>query len=199
MKKEKLVEDSYNKIAQKYHSERGTDNLIELKQFTQLLSSGSKVLDVGCGAGVPITRFLVDEGFLVTGLDISEGMLALARKHVPEATFIKSDMSEMNFSDNSFEGIVSFYAIIHVPREKHAQLFKTFYKILKPGGKMLISLARTEWEEVADFYGAPMFWSHYGCEQSLALIKAEGFEIIFEEVLERGGEQVYCILARVNK
>ncbi len=200
MKKEKLVEEGYNKIASKYQSERGSfDSLIELKQFAQLLSPGSKVLDVGCGAGVPVTRFLVDEGFSVTGVDISEGMLALAKKHVPEAKFIKSDMNEISISNNSFDGLVSFYAIIHVPKEKHANLFKEFHKILKPEGTMLISLGRTEWEEVAEYFGAKLFWSHYGREQSLSLVKEAGFEIIFEEVRERGGEKTYFILAKAKK
>lgn len=200
MKKEKIVEEGYNKIASKYHSQRGSyDSLIELKKFAPLLSPGSKVLDVGCGAGFPVTRFLVDEGFSVIGVDISKEMLSLAKKHVPEATFIKSDMSEMSFSDNFFDGLVSFYAIIHVSKEKHANLFTKFHKILKSDGVMLITLGRTEWEEVEEYFGVKMFWSHYGREQSLALVKDAGFEIIFEEIFERGGERVYCILARAKK
>ncbi len=200
MKKEKLVEEGYNEIASIYHSERGKfHSLIELKEFVQLLSPGSKVIDFGCGAGVPLTRYLVDEGFSVIGVDISEEMLVLAKKHVPEATFIKSDMNEINFPDNTFDGLVSFYAIIHVPKEKHANLFKKFNRILKPEGTMLISLGWTEWEAVEEYYGATMFWSHYGPEQSLVLVKEAGFEIIFEEVRERGGEKTYFILARAKK
>jgi len=113
MKKEKIVEEGYNKIAQFYHDDRGSfDSLIELKKFTKLLTPGARVLDVGCGAGFPITKYLVDEGFSVVGIDISESMLSLARKHVPNTDFFKMNMSEMDFPDNSFDGIVSFYAII---------------------------------------------------------------------------------------
>ena len=200
MKKEKIVEEGYNKIALKYHSERNKfESIIELRQFTKLLASGAKILDVGCGAGVPVTLFLVDEGFSVVGLDISEEMLSLAKKHVPKGEFLKADMSEMDFPDDSFDGIVSFYAIIHLPREKHAALFNKFHRILKPGGVMLIGMGKGEWEEIGEFFGEKMFWSHYSSEKSLELVKDAGFGIIFEEVLERGGEKGYWILARSKK
>jgi len=200
MKKEKIVEEGYNKIALKYHSERNKfESIIELRQFTKLLVSRAKILDVGCGAGVPVTKYLVDEGFSVVGLDISEEMLYLAKKHVPKGEFLKADMSEMDFPDDSFDGIVSFYAIIHLPREKHALLFKKFQRILKPGGIILIGLGSGEWEETGEYFGAKMFWSFYSAEKSLELVKDAGFEIIFEEVLERGGEQHYWILAKSNQ
>ncbi|MCG3225373.1 MAG: class I SAM-dependent methyltransferase [Candidatus Heimdallarchaeota archaeon] len=200
MKKEKIVEEGYNKIALNYHSERNKfESIIELRQFTELLTSGAKILDVGCGAGVPVTKYLVDEGFSVIGIDISEEMLSLAKKHVPKGEFLKADMSEMDFLDDSFDGIVSFYAIIHLPREKHAFLFKKFRRILKPRGIMLIGLGSSESEDTGEYFGTKMFWSHYSAEQSLELVKDAGFEIIFEEVLERGGERHYWILAKANQ
>lgn len=200
MKKEKIVEDGYDKIALQYHSERNKfESIIELEKFSRLLESGAEVLDVGCGAGVPVTKFLVDEGYSVTGIDISDGMLSLAKKHVPEGSFLKTDMSDMEFPENSFDGIVSFYAIIHLPREKHADLYEKFIKFLKPGGVMLIGLGSDEWEETAEYFGAKMFWSFYGPEKELELVKNAGFEILYDEIIERGGEKHYWILAKSKK
>jgi ubiquinone/menaquinone biosynthesis C-methylase UbiE len=200
MKKEKIVEEGYNKIAQLYHEDRDNfDSLIELKKLTELLTPGVKVLDVGCGAGVPITKYLVNEGFSVIGVDISESMLSLAQKHVPEAEFLKMDMSEMDFPADSFDAIVSFYAIIHLPKEKHESLFKKFHRILRSQGLILITLGSSEWEEVGEYYGVKMFWSHYNPGKSIELVKKAGFEIMQEEVVERGGERVFWILARVIK
>jgi len=197
MKKEKLVEKGYDKIADTYHSNRDKfKSQTELEKFIKLLRPNSKVLDVGCGAGIPVTRFLVDTGFEVTGIDISSKMIDLAMNHVPEASFFKQDMTSMTFSDGSFDGIVSFYSIFHVPREKHFFIFRNFFRILKKGGVTLFSLGSTSGEETADYFGADMFWSHYDPEESIKLVQKAGFDIIYDEILERGGEKHYWIIAK---
>ncbi|MCG3221764.1 MAG: methyltransferase domain-containing protein, partial [Candidatus Heimdallarchaeota archaeon] len=119
--------------------------------------------------------------------------------HVPKGEFLKVDMSEMDFPGDSFDGIVSFYAIIHLPRDKHALLFKKFQKILKPEGLMLVGLGSHEWEDTGEYFGAKMFWSQHSTERSLKLVMDAGFDIIFEEIRERGGEKHYWILARSKK
>ena len=77
------------------------------------------MLDLGCGAGVPVTRWLADRGFAVTGVDVSAKQLELARTYVPEGTFIKADMTEVVFGPESFDAVVAFHSIIHVPRTEH--------------------------------------------------------------------------------
>jgi ubiquinone/menaquinone biosynthesis C-methylase UbiE len=163
------------------------------------LPRNAKVLDVGCGAGIPVAKFLVDSGFEVVGIDFSEKMLRLARKNVPQATFIKKDVTRLDFADDSFDGLTAFYSIIHVPREKHSLLFKSFNRILKPNGIMLVCMGPDEWEATEDYYGTKMFWSQYSAEKSLQLVKDAGFEVIFDKILERGKERHYWILGRNKK
>lgn len=119
-------------------------------------------------------------GFDVTGIDFSEAMLKLAKINVPNAKFIKKDMIEMDFKDNSFDGLIACYSIIHVPQEKHSLLFQNIHQILKPNGVMLVSLGSTEWEGIDDFYGVNMFWSYNSPQKSLQMIKDVGFEIMFD-------------------
>jgi 2-polyprenyl-3-methyl-5-hydroxy-6-metoxy-1,4-benzoquinol methylase len=90
-----------------------------LAGFSSLLPPGGDVLDIGCGAGVPVARFLVRAGFKVTGVDVSSSMLELARVHVPEANFVKMDMRQLEFDADCFDGICAFYSLFHVPREEH--------------------------------------------------------------------------------
>jgi ubiquinone/menaquinone biosynthesis C-methylase UbiE len=156
-------------------------------------------LDVGCGAGVPVAKTLVESGFDVTGLDFSQGMLKLARENVPKARFIKEDMSALSFRKDSFDGLVAFFSIIHVPREKHSALFQGLHSVLKPNGVMLISVGSDEWEATEEYYGTKMFWSHYNPERSLQLVKGAGFQIIFDKYTLSGGEKHYWILARKKK
>jgi ubiquinone/menaquinone biosynthesis C-methylase UbiE len=198
--KESLVKKGYDKIAEEYQADRhGFDHVKELEEFASLLPKNAKVLDVGCGAGIPVAKFLVDSGFEVVGVDFSENMLRLARKNMPQTSFIRKDMTKLDFADNSFDGLTAFYSIIHVPREKHSLLFKSFNRILKPNGIMLACMGPDEWEATEDYYGTKMFWSQYSPEKSLRLVKDTGFEVIFDKVLERGKERHYWIMARNKK
>lgn len=198
--KEGLVKKGYDKIAEEYQTSRQTlNNMKELEKFARLLPKVAKVLDVGCGAGVPVAKFLVESGFDVVGIDFSESMLKLARRNAPEATFIRRDMTKLDFADNSFDGLTAFYSIIHVPREKHFPLFESFHRILKPDGIILVCMGPDEWEATEEYYGASMFWSHYSPEKSLQLVKNAGFQIVFDEILVRGKERHYWILARNKK
>lgn len=199
MNKEKLVEEGYDKIAEKYHKGRNRfSRKKELERFAKLLSKkvNANVLDAGCGSGIPVAKFLIKKGFGVTGVDISESMIKLARKNVPKAKFIKKNLTKLDFAKNSFDGITAFYSIIHIPKEKHQSIFKTFYKILKPEGIILVSLGIEEWEGVEEFHGKNMFWSHYSSKKSLKIIKNSGFKILFNKIIEDGNEKHYWIIAR---
>jgi ubiquinone/menaquinone biosynthesis C-methylase UbiE len=195
-----LVKKGYNKIAEEYQADRyAFDHTNELEEFAALLPKNARVVDVGCGAGIPVAKFLVDSGFDVVGIDFSEKMLRLARKYMPQTTFIRKDMTRLDFADNSFDGLTAFYSIIHVPREKHSLLFKNFSRILKPNGIMIVCLGPDEWEATEDYYGTEMFWSQYSPEKSLQLVKDAGFDVISDRILERGKERHYWILARKKK
>lgn len=198
--KEKIVRKGYDKIAEKYQADRHIfHDTKELEELTSLLPRNAKVLDVGCGAGVPYIKFLVESGFDVTGIDFSESMLKLAGRNVPEAKFIKQDMTRLGFQNNSFDGITASYSIIHVPKERHSSLFQSFHRILKPNGMMLISVGPDEWEGTDEYYGAEMFWSHYDPDKSSQVIENAGFQIVWGRYVERGGERHYWILARNKK
>ena len=200
IEKGNLVETGYDKICKEYQADRPAfDNVKELKAFASLLPEKARVLDVGCGAGIPVAKFLVDSGFEVVGIDFSENMLRLARKNMPQTKFTRRDMTKLDFADNSFDGLTAIYSIIHVPREKHSLLFKSFNRILKPNGMMLACMGPDEWEATDDYYGTKMFWSQYSPEKSLQLVKEAGFEVIFDKILEIGKEKHYWTLARNKK
>lgn len=201
MNSAKIVEKGYDKIAQKYQDQRGKFHRTnELKLFANNFKKGARILDLGCGAGIPIMKFLVDQGFNVTGIDFSKEMLSLAKKNVPETKLIKMNITEIDFPDNTFDGLTAFYSIIHVPGEKQSDLFKKIHKLLKPGGIMLVSMGSEEWEGTnKNFYGAKMIWSQWSPKKSLQIINDAGFEILFDKNIEIGGETHYWIIAKCKK
>ncbi|MFX1378642.1 MAG: class I SAM-dependent methyltransferase [Promethearchaeota archaeon] len=196
----KLVEQGYNKIADEYYTYRDINKFDnELRKFASLLPHNAHILDVGCGAGIPTAKFLVEKGIQVTGIDLSQTMLNLARENVPNAQFIKMDMNELEFKENTFNGIISVYTLFHVPKKNHFEIFKRFHKILKPGGILLMNTGILESEGTSIFFGVPMFWSNLNPKTTLDLVKSAGFSIISEAILERGGEYQYWIFGKKIK
>lgn len=192
-----IVRNGYDKIAREYQANRHIfDNFEVLEEFCSYLPKNGRILDAGCGAGVPCTRFLLDAGFQVVGVDFSSSMLRLAKKSVPEANLVKGDMTRLGFRDNSFDGMVALYSIIHVPREMHASLYHSFHRILKPDGVMLICIGSDEWEGEDEYFGTRMFWSEYSLEKALNLVKDAGIQIVSGKHLVIGGERHYWIIVR---
>ncbi len=188
-----LVEAGYDHIAERYLATKGPEDapiLDLLGKLTGDLPDGTPVLDLGCGAGVPLTRRLA-ERFDVTGVDISARQLELARQHVPNATFIKADLADIAFPPTSFGAVVAFYSIIHVPREEQSPLVGRIHDWLWPGGGFLATWATGAWEgDEANWegWGAPMWWSHYGPEQSMGMLHAAGLVIERAEKITSGDE-----------
>ena len=193
----KIVRDGYNRIAKDYCDERNLfDNEEEIDEFISHLPENGIVLDIGCGGGVPVLRKLVDRGFHAKGIDFSQSMLKIAKENVPEVELILGDVTKAEFEPDSFDGVISTYAFIHIFRTKHPLLYSKIFKWLKPGGVMLVSTARTEWEEVSDYFGVPMAWSHPEARESLQLVENAGFEVLFDKLVTTDDETAYWILAR---
>jgi ubiquinone/menaquinone biosynthesis C-methylase UbiE len=192
-----IVRLGYDRIAKRYLVEREkTDNWNEIEAFCSKLPSNAKILDVGCGTGIPIARYLIDRGFEIVGIDLSNEMVSIAQRKVPSGIFLQMNMTDMEFPSESFDGLISCYAVFHVPRNKHAAIFQSFYKILKPDGYMLASVGASEWEEVEEYYGVDMFWSHFDPTTTQSLITEAGFDVEFNRTVENGGEVHNWVLAR---
>jgi len=178
------VKQGYNAIANRYLAERTRDSedVRLLDGFIERLPINGKVLDAGCGAGLPISQML-SEHFDVTGVDFSEAQIKLAKKHVPKANFICQDMTKLDFPENTFDGICSYYAIIHIPREEHQSLLANFYRMLKPSGVALLCLGAEHLIDDIDenYLGTRMYWSHYDTETYLKMLKDCGFSIIWSK------------------
>jgi ubiquinone/menaquinone biosynthesis C-methylase UbiE len=183
----KTVKEGYNAIANRYLAERTRDSedVRLLNDFMERLPVSAIVLDAGCGAGIPISQKL-SERFQVKGVDFSEAQIELAKKNVPNAAFLCEDMTKLTFPEHSFDGITSYYAIIHIPREEHQALLANFHRMLKPGGIALLCLgAEHSVEDIDENYlGARMYWSHYDTKTYLDMLDECGFSILWSKRVE---------------
>jgi cyclopropane fatty-acyl-phospholipid synthase-like methyltransferase len=161
-----------------------------------LLPPRARVLDLGCGAGVPASRILANLGFRVTGLDISAVQIDRARSLVPDATFVHADMAGWECEPGSFDGIVSLYALIHVPLQDQQRLFPRLKYWLTPGGYLLAIVGHERWTGVEDYMGAPMFWDHADTATYLAWLQEAGLDPLWHRVIPEGAARHTLVLAR---
>lgn len=142
------------------------------------LAPGAVVVELGCGPAATVGRALAGRLHYV-GVDLSPEMLRLARQNIPHASLVQADIADIAFRPQCLDAVVSFYSIIHVPREKHAQVFSSIAAWLRPGGRFAASLgARDHPSEVHEWLGeVEMYWSFFAPETTLGLLADAGFEI----------------------
>lgn len=183
----RLVADSHDRIAERYLEWRAEQHREGGAPWTALLRERleprSRVLDLGCGAGIPLTRMLA-ESFDVTGVDISSRQIELARQNVPNARFVNADFSAIEFAGGRFDAAVASHSFIHVPRADHEPLFRKIARWLKPGGLLLANfgIGNCEIDYEENWLGVPMFWSSFDAQAERAVLASSGFEMLIDRI-----------------
>jgi len=185
-----IVGSGYDRMAARYmasHRPGGARDRY-LERLLDLLTAASEVLELGCGAGEPVTRRLA-ERHRVTAVDISAEQLRLAAEHAPAARFLQASMLDVAFEPASFDAVAAFYAITHVPRPRHSDLLGRIAVWPRPGGLLLISMGASDDPGTVeeDWLGVPMYFSHFDAVTNQALLQRAGFELVETEVIEEIG------------
>ncbi|MEU4196458.1 class I SAM-dependent methyltransferase [Kribbella sp. NPDC026611] len=130
---------SYDNVAVPY-AERVVDGADwEVEAFDLLASyvDDGPVLDVGCGPG-RTSGLLAARGLDVVGIDLSPGMIEVARRDHPDLDFRVGSMTALDIPDGSVAGVVAWWSIIHLPRDVVPTAFAEFHRVLAPGGVLLL-------------------------------------------------------------
>jgi SAM-dependent methyltransferase len=201
-----LVRRGYDTISVRYRDDLGAPNgsMAEsvkpypawLGDLAGLLPLGARVLDLGCGSGLPAARLLIEHGFEVTGVDISGVQIARARRLVPQARFVQADMAEWDADAASFDAIVSLYALIHVPIDDQVQLFQRMAAWLVPGGYLLAIVGTERWTGIEEYMGAPMFWDHVDAGTYLDWLAESSLHPVWHRTIPEGSASHTLVLAR---
>lgn len=168
-----------------------------LRRLGSYVASGSRVLDLGCGIGVPVARELAKR-HRVVGVDLSETQLTRARSLVPDVEFVCADMTEVHFEPGSFDAVTAFFSLINVPASQQAPLIHRVSSWLVPGGIFLAIVGKVGGTWVEENWrgvkGISMYYSHAGLEVSRASVREAGFEIIEEGTEPEGGMPGFAVM-----
>ena len=185
-----VVADGYDRLHRVYAdwTAAGHDGLRHryIDEALATLEAPRDALDLGCGTGRHATARLVELGLTVTGVDISPRSIDVAREEVPKARFVVGDMATVEFAPSSFDLIVAFYSLIHVPREFHAAVLARIATWLRPGGVAVVTMfgqngsAHSYDDTWLDT--ARMYWSGWDADTNRSLVAAAGLEVISADI-----------------
>lgn len=166
---------------------------------------GDTVLDLGCGNGRAL-KYFVDKGFQGIGVDVSDKMLDLAKKHVPKGKYLKKDFTKLDLKSNSIDAVISFFALNHIPKDQFKIVINLCKQFLRNGGYLLLGMVKGNEEGYfKGFYGKKMtlYGAAYLEKEIVDILGSMGFEILNKEVEHFKGkhfeEDDIYILAKVTK
>ena len=196
-----IVRDGYDAISHRYRADDDDPEPYGVWAATlaDRLPPGARVLDLGCGCGVPMTRTLAAQGFELTGVDISPVQIDRARSLVPGATFVCADAIDVEFPAASFDAVVCLYALIHVPQTEQPTILANVRRWLRPGGWLLATTGSQAWTGTEDGWlggDATMWWSHPDAATYRRWLAAAGLRIESEEFVAEGASGHQLIGAR---
>lgn len=201
---EKTPEEGYNLYASSYVQDEEKLNRFDQKMLMRALRllAGKKVLDLGCGTGRLAPLLRKREADDVTGLDVSEEMLAIAGQTGMYRDLVHADVTlELPFAWNTFDMVLCSMVLVHVPLKQLHNVFDEVFRVLKPGGEFyLVNLPQRRAPKLMLPSGEAIFISSFVHSDSTVMDELElaGFvEIMHDEHIE--GKEHFATLIKATK
>jgi SAM-dependent methyltransferase len=159
-----------------------------LAAFAELVRGAGPVADVGCGPG-RVTAHLAALGLDAYGIDLSPGMVAVARRDHPGLRFEEGSMTALDVKDDALAGVLAWYCTVHTPVDELPPVYAEFHRTLAPGGHLLTAFKVGTGEYHLDqAYGHPVRLEvyRYEPEEVAGLLTAAGFEEVARLICEPG-------------
>ncbi len=172
---------SYNQYASQFvqHFERSLDTT-ELDQFLKMIPKRGIILDAGCGSARD-SAYMIEQGYRAQGIDLSEGLLAEAKKLHPEVPTQIMSLTDMKFAPASFDGVWTKATFVHLNRTDIPKVLKDFYTFLKPNGALFIRTKEGKGEgsqPVSFDQNVTRWFTFFRLEELTKMIEAAGFQVL---------------------
>ncbi len=176
------VQAAYNQIvldfAQRNHFYMA-DNLVALAhEMVQHIGQKGSLVDIGCGTGRDMAWF-ESQGILITGIDLSMGMLAYARENV-HGSLVSMNMRYLGFRDACFDGAWCCASLLHLPKTEAEFALQEIHRILKVGSWLILFVQEGNgegWEE-GSVSGIKHFFARYQGEEMRPILSRNGFTVL---------------------
>lgn len=164
-------------IAEWYASERtNTVGVPEAEALAASLPRGSRILDIGCGNGIPLTKALLAAGQAAVGLDSSVEMLTRFHANCPQTPAVRAIVQHCPFLDETFDAAVAWGVLFHLPQRLQVETIASVSRVLKPRGRFLFTAGDTD-----DGSGSPHVGVMNGVEFHYYSFSVDGYRRILAD------------------
>ncbi|MEP1209700.1 MAG: methyltransferase domain-containing protein [Rhizobiaceae bacterium] len=169
----------YQDRARAFDIQRGRSGMEHawLERFVVSLPKAGAILDLGCGSGEPVSAYLINKGFHLTGIDYAAAMIDMARQRFPDHGWLVQDMVDP-LPDRQFNGLISWNGFFHLSPEEQRHALPQFAAAVLPGGNLLLTVGPAEGEITGTVDGAPVYHASLDPAEYRDLLLAAGFATI---------------------
>lgn len=184
----------YERHAQAFDADRNR-SLFEkpwLDRFLAQVAPRGTVLDIGCGMGEPIARYLIEAGVPVTGIDSSSSMINMCRARFPDHEWIVGDMRTVPL-DRQFDGVLAWDSFFHLTMSDQRAMFPRFAAHARTGAPLMFNAGRSEGSAIGSYQGEPLYHASLDPEEYRQMLASNGFEVLDykEEDPDCGGRWIW--------
>lgn len=169
----------YERHAHQWDRVRGR-SLMErewLDLFASRVPAGGSVLDLGCGSGEPIARYLAERGFRIRGVDSSPTLVEMCRERFPAHAWEVGDMRTLAL-ESRFDGLVAWDSFFHLPWEDQRRMFPVFREHANLGAALLFTSGPAHAEAIGAFEGEALYHASLSEDEYRSLLHDNGFRVV---------------------
>lgn len=185
---------TYQRVARDWAVHRAGSQLFEKAWLKRMMrvASGRTVLDLGCGSGLPIARYLSKKRRTVTGVDGAEAMIELFRENLPDTEVIHADMRGLDLG-RQFDAILAWNSFFHLSPDDQRAMFPVFARHARKGAALMFTSGPEAGEVMGQAAGVPVYHSSLSPPEYEALHSAHGFEVKYfcPEDSDCGGHTIW--------
>lgn len=169
----------YERHADDWDRDRGR-NLLEkawLDRLLALVPPRASILDVGCGSGEPIARYLIENGYDVIGIDSSPSLIGMCKDRFPHEAWIVADMRTLSL-DRRVDGILAWDSFFHLCPEDQRRMFPIFSRHANPRAALMFTSGPSHGETIGSYRGEPLYHGSLDATEYRSLLDQYGFDVV---------------------
>lgn len=178
------VNQVYDEIIDWFDNARTKDLKMEksyLNFIQKHLPLNSKILDVGCGTGEPIAKFLINAGYIVTGIDASKRMIALCKQRFPKEKWLIADMRTLDLHEK-FHAVIAWHSFFHLSHEDQRHTLKLLASYVYQNGLFIFTSGPEYGEVWSDNGGHELYHASLSTEEYKQLLIDNNFKVLVHKI-----------------